>query len=68
MEIKELLWQAKKGDMRAKEELFLQYRPLLLSQSMIEGHFNEDLYQELSITFLHCIEKFDIEKTEKRRK
>jgi len=45
----------------AKEELFLMYRPLLISRSMVEGRFCEDLYQELSATFLHCINKFHLD-------
>lgn len=45
METEELLRLAKIGDKAAKEELFLQYRPLLISRSMIEGRFCEDLFQ-----------------------
>lgn len=63
METEELLRLAKMGDERAKEELFLQYRPLLLSRSMIEGQFCEDLFQELSITFLRCIDGFRVDET-----
>lgn len=46
MGTEELLCLAKMGDKAAKEELFLQYRPLLISRSMIEGRFCEDLFQE----------------------
>ncbi len=54
----ELLWQAKSGSTEAKEQLFLMMQPLLISRSRIDGYFCEDLYQELSRTFLHCIETF----------
>ncbi len=37
METEKLLYLAKMGDEGAKEELFLQYRPLLISRSMLEG-------------------------------
>ena len=52
MNTEELLYWAQTGDLKAMEELFLQYRPLLISRSMVGGRFCEDLYQELSITFL----------------
>lgn len=61
MEFKKLLSMAQQGDVAAKEELFLMYRPLLISRSMVEGRFCEDLYQELSATFLHCINKFHLD-------
>ena len=56
MNTEELLYWAQTGDLKAMEELFLQYRPLLISRSMVGGRFCEDLYQELSITFLGCIQ------------
>lgn len=68
METEELLYKARLGDTGAKEALFLQYRPLLLKHSMVDGIFCEDLYQELSITFLHCIQMFDMDRTKIGRK
>ena len=47
MKIEKLLEQAQSGDRKAQEELFLQYRPLLISRAMVEERFWEDLYQEL---------------------
>ena len=58
MNFKELLMKAKQGDKGAREELFLMYRPMVLSRSRIKGIFSEDLYQELSKTFVSCIEQF----------
>lgn len=52
MNFKELLMKAKQGDKGAREELFLMYRPMVLSRSRIKGIFSEDLYQELSKTFV----------------
>lgn len=66
MEFEQLLMEAQRGNAEAKESLFLMYRPLLFKLAMIEGRFCEDLYQELSKTFLVCIEKFDVEKVKKR--
>ena len=68
MNFKELLMKAKQGDKGAREELFLMYRPMVLSRSRIKGIFSEDLYQELSKTFVSCIEQFSIEGTENEQK
>ena len=59
MNFEQLLKRAKNKDPEAKEQMF---RPLLIHQEMISGRFSEDLYQELSLTFLFCIDSFKIEK------
>ena len=58
MNFEQLLRQAKKGEVRAREEIFRMYRPLLIKNSMDNSIFDEDLFQELSATLLHCIEVF----------
>lgn len=68
MEFNRLLQEARDGSHSAKEELFLMYRPLIISRSIVEGYFSEDLYQELSRTFLHCIQRFQADEIEKRLK
>lgn len=60
MNFKSLLLQAKAGDDKALTELLLMYRPLLLKESIVDGVFNEDLFQELCIVFLKCVRKFRI--------
>lgn len=55
-----LLRKAQNGDTNAQEEIFLMYRPLLLKNSMDVNLFDEDLYQELSLSLLNCIKKFQI--------
>lgn len=60
MNFKELLVQAKNGDETAVNELLNMYHPLLLKESITENKLDEDLYQELCIVFLHCIDKFHI--------
>lgn len=52
--------QAKAGDEKAFGELLIMYRPLLLKESIVDGVFDEDLYQELCVVFLKCICKFRI--------
>lgn len=49
MNFKDLLLRAKDGDQQAKEEIFLMYRPLLFKESCVNGIFDEDLFQELTI-------------------
>lgn len=60
MNFKELLIRAKDGDKDAKEAILALYRPLLIKESIMNGTFDEDLYQELCITLLRCIRKFII--------
>lgn len=63
MDFKQILLAAKAGDKDAKEILYKKYQPLLFKWSMSAGRFSEDLYQELSRVFLHCIDRFVIENT-----
>ena len=60
MEFKEMLIRAKRGEKNAQEKLLEMYRPLLMRDSIVEGVFDEDLYQELCYRFIYCIDKFDI--------
>lgn len=60
MDFKKLLLQAKAGDDKALTELLLMYRPLLLKESIVDGEFKEDLFQDLCIVFLKCVRKFRI--------
>ncbi|NBI69053.1 helix-turn-helix domain-containing protein [Pseudoflavonifractor sp. 60] len=60
MNFKELLIQAKSGDKDAEESILALYKPLLIKESILDGTFDEDLYQELCITLLNCIRKFII--------
>ena len=49
MDFMELLKQAKTGNEPAIAEIMKMYRPLLIKNSIIDGSFDEDLFQELSI-------------------
>lgn len=60
MNFKELLQRAKADDQQAKQEIISMYQPLLVKESVINGVFDEDIYQELSETLLLCIQKFRI--------
>lgn len=58
MTFKNLLERARASDQSAVESLLIMYQPLLLKESIVDGVLDEDLYQELCITFLQCIRKF----------
>jgi len=60
MNFKELLSRAKDDDLRAKEILLERYKALLMKESIIDGVFDEDLYQDLCVTLLDCIRKFHV--------
>ena len=47
-------------NLMAQEEIIRMYKPLLVKNSMERNVFDEDLFQELSITLLNCIMKFRI--------
>ena len=58
MRFRDLLLQAQAGNENAFGELLSMYRPLLLKEAIVDGVFDEDLYQELCIVFLRCIKRF----------
>ncbi|MCC8026651.1 MAG: helix-turn-helix domain-containing protein [Clostridium sp.] len=60
MNFKDLMLRAKENDRTAIGELLSMYRPLLLKESIVDGIFDEDLYQELCLTLLSCIRKFRV--------
>lgn len=60
MNFKDLLLQAKGGRESAVLEILELYKPFLLKESLHNGRFDEDLYQELCITLLGCVQNFKI--------
>ena len=60
MNFRQMLLLAQAGNEAALEELLMRYRPLLVRESIYNGVFDEDLYQELCITLLNCIHNFRI--------
>ena len=57
-----LLSAAKAGDMESTRAIVEMYRPLLARESIVDGFFDEDLFQELNIVLLHCIKLFSIQR------
>ena len=47
--------RAKGNDIHALDEIIVMYKPMLIKESVVNGIFDEDLYQELCLTLLHCV-------------
>lgn len=60
MNFKDKLFRAQSGDRQAEQEILEMYKPLLVKESIIDGAFDEDMYQELCLTMIYCIRKFRI--------
>ena len=60
MNFKELMLRAKDNEKAAADEILAMYRPLLLKESILDGIYDEDLYQEFCLTLLNCIQKFRV--------
>lgn len=60
MEFMELIIRAKRGENSAQEQLLELYKPLISKEAIVDGVFDEDLYQELCLRFIRCIDKFEI--------
>ena len=60
MNFKEVLLQAKEGRETAFVFLLEMYKPLLIKNSIINGRFDEDLYQEMCVTLFSCIHSFRV--------
>lgn len=60
MDFKEMMIRAKRGENEAQEELLKMYQPLLSKEAIVDGVFDEDLYQELCLRFIRCLDKFEL--------
>ncbi len=55
MEFEEILIRAKLGEQIAVQQIIETYRPMLIHNSLINGRYDEDLYQELVAEVMKCI-------------
>ena len=55
MNFEEVLYRAQTGDKEAVLQILEMFRPLLIKNSLVNGRFDEDLYQELRLEVLKCI-------------
>lgn len=60
MNFERLLLKAKEGNADAVLKILAIYKPLLIKNAIVNGRFDEDLYQELVSTLLQCIQRFQI--------
>lgn len=60
MSFRDILLRAKLGDETAKVMILEQYIPMLIKGSIINGQFDEDLYQEQCMVLMKCIELFQV--------
>lgn len=58
MEFEEILFRAKRGEKRAIEQILEMYKPMLIHNAIVNGKFDEELYQELTIEICKCIRYF----------
>lgn len=59
---KTLLEQAISGNREAIEGILLLYEPLIINNSIVNGKFDEDLKQYISLHIIKNISKFKITK------
>lgn len=60
MKFRDLLLRAKAGEQDAIYAILEMYKPLLLKESIVFEVLDEDLYQELCMTVVHCIDVFRV--------
>lgn len=60
MQFERTLSLAKEGNEEAILEILEMYKPLLIKKAMIDGGFDEDLYQNLAEQVTICIKRFRI--------
>lgn len=58
MNFRILIKKAQNGDDASFEEILKMYRPLIMKESIINGSFDEDLFQEQCIVLNKCINMF----------
>ncbi|CUX25012.1 helix-turn-helix domain-containing protein [Clostridium sp. C105KSO13] len=58
MNFEEILYRAQQGDETAINQIVEMYRPLLIKSALVNGRFDEDLFQELVVETLKCIQYY----------
>lgn len=60
MNFRDLMLAAKNNDNIAFETILNMYEPLIMKESILNGFFDEDLYQEQRMVLQKCIEHFEL--------
>lgn len=61
MGFEELFLRARQEDKAAMMKIIEMYRPLMIKYALVDGKFDEDLYQEFVYRIIVCIKKFPYE-------
>ena len=56
----DLFVRVRVGEEVAMEELLNMYKPMLVKYAIINGMFDENLYQELCITLVKCMRMYKV--------
>ena len=56
----DLFVRVRVGEEVAMEELLNMYKPMLVKYAIINGLFDENLYQELCITLVKCMRMYKV--------
>ncbi|MGH4123486.1 MAG: helix-turn-helix domain-containing protein [Clostridium sp.] len=57
-EFQELFILAHNGDTCAVDKILNKFKPCIIKNSIINGKFDEDCFQELNLNLIKCIYKF----------
>lgn len=60
MNFYDILNNAKQDNQDAIYNILNMYKPLLMKESIVDGVWDEDLFQDLILTLINCIKKFEI--------
>ena len=62
MTFQTILIAAQAGNQAAQERIVELYKPFLTKEAVVDGVFDEDLFQELCEVLLHCIRNYHMDK------
>lgn len=60
MEFEEILFRAKNGEDAALQQMLETFHPMLIRNALVNGWFDEELYQELLLETMRCIDNFHL--------
>lgn len=58
--VKKLIFEAKNKNKNALDQIIKYFKPLLLKNSVVDGHFNNDCYQDLVVQLIKCVYTFEL--------
>lgn len=64
-EVWEVFKKAKSGHEESIQKILEMFHPLLYKNSFLNGKFDEDCFQELSVKLINCIKSFEFSPDQK---